>query len=101
MEVTLEVEHRFGFSGDEAPATVGQLWALAEGLAGKGTPRPVPPQWFRPPSDARLLEFPGETLAEVFVNRALSHPRDVALADDLAGVLTYGRMLIGARLLAR
>jgi long-chain-fatty-acid--[acyl-carrier-protein] ligase len=101
MEVTLEVEHQFGFSGDETPATLGQLWTLAEGLAARGPVKPPAPAWFQPPSDTGLLEFRGETLAEAFVTRALAHPKDTAVADDLAGVLTYGRLLIGARALSR
>ena len=41
MEVSLNVEQRFGFSADTVPATVGQLWALAEGLVDKGPPKLV------------------------------------------------------------
>lgn len=32
MDLALEVEQRFGFTSDEAPATVGQLCGLAQGL---------------------------------------------------------------------
>jgi long-chain-fatty-acid--[acyl-carrier-protein] ligase len=101
MELTLAVEQRFGFSGDQVPATVGQLWALAQGLVEKEPPKPAPPAWFRPPSGKGPLDFQGETVAAGFVDRALSCPGDVAVADDLAGVVTYGRLLTGARTLAR
>ncbi|MCI0459728.1 MAG: AMP-binding protein [Gemmataceae bacterium] len=101
MEVTLNVEQRFGFSGDEMPTTLGDLWLLAQGLAATGPPRPAPPEWFRPPSDDRPPEILGDTIAEAFVNRALASRKDVAAADDLAGVMTYERLLVGALLMAR
>jgi long-chain-fatty-acid--[acyl-carrier-protein] ligase len=101
MELALRVEHQFGFSGDEVPATLGQLWALAAGLAERGPVKPPPPEWFRPSSDTGPLEIRGDTLAEAFANRTLATPRDVAVADDLAGVLTYEKLLAGALTMAR
>src|SRR5262249_48966635 len=100
-ELALDVEQRFGFSGDQAPTTLGQLWALAQGLAEKAPPKPPPAEWFRPPADTGPLAILGETIPEAFVARALANPRDVAAADDLAGVLAYERMLVGALVLAR
>src|SRR5262249_41144686 len=38
MEVTLEVERRFGVTSDETPATVGGLMMMAQGLAAKAPP---------------------------------------------------------------
>jgi long-chain-fatty-acid--[acyl-carrier-protein] ligase len=101
MEVTLAVEQRFGFSGSEAPTTLGELWLLAQGLAEQAPPRPAPAAWFRPPTGNEPPEILGETLGEAFVHRALAHPDDVAVADDLAGVLTYRRLLVGVLTLAR
>jgi long-chain-fatty-acid--[acyl-carrier-protein] ligase len=101
MELALAVEQRFGFSGDQAPMTVGQVWALAQGLIDRTPPKPPPPTWFSQPSDTGPLAIKGDTVAEAFVTRALANPRDVAAADDLAGVVTYERMLIGARVLSR
>jgi long-chain-fatty-acid--[acyl-carrier-protein] ligase len=101
MEVALHVEQQFGFTADQVPANLGELWALAQGLAEKGPPKPPPPAWFRPPSDEGEVTIPGDTVAEAFVARALANPRDVAAADDLAGVLTYRRMLVGALAMAR
>ncbi len=104
LEVTqlvLRVEQQFGFSGDEVPTTLGQLWALAAGLAEREAPRPPPPEWFRPSSDTGPLDIPGDTIAGAFVARALAMRRDVAVADDLAGVLTYEKMLAGALTMAR
>ena len=37
MELTLRIEQRFGFSSEQTPANLGQLWALAEGLVEKRT----------------------------------------------------------------
>jgi acyl-CoA synthetase (AMP-forming)/AMP-acid ligase II/acyl carrier protein len=101
VELTLAVEQRFGFTGDQAPVSLDQLWALAQGLVEKAPPKPAPPEWFRPPSDQGLLEIKGETIPEALVARALANPQDVAAADDLAGVLTYERLLIGALIMAR
>ena len=122
-EVALEVEQRFGFSGDLVPTTLGQLWALGEGLIEKGPAKPPPASWFTPPSTSepfsvvrtlrvriRLAErddytgepfaILGETIPEAFLNRVAHNPRDVAVADDLAGVLTYEKLLIGALTMA-
>lgn len=99
MDVTLTVEQRFGFTGDMVPESVGQLWALAEGLAKKGPPKPPPPEWFRPETEAIPIAVLGDTVPEAFVNRCFRHLKDVAAADDIAGVVTYERMLLGARLL--
>ena len=48
MEVTLAVEQRFGFRSDKVPTTLGELWALAEGLQEKAPPKPPPAGWFDP-----------------------------------------------------
>lgn len=101
MEVALAVEQRFGFTSDQVPATVGQLWALAQGLVEREPPKPPPPEWFRPPSDTGPLTTLGDTIPEAIVARCLANPKDVALADDLAGVLTYERLLVGALILSR
>ena len=101
MELTLAVEQRFGFSGDQVPANLGQFWALAQGLAEREPQKPPPPAWFRPAGDDGHLGIEGDTLAEAFVTRALAHPNDVAAADDLTGVLTYERLLVGALTLSR
>ena len=95
MELALAVEQRFGYSVDPAPVTVGQLMAVAQGLLEKEPPKPPPSEWSRPPSDQEPPRIPGETIVEAFVARALADRRGVAAADDLSGVLTYERMLVG------
>jgi long-chain-fatty-acid--[acyl-carrier-protein] ligase len=101
MDVTLEVEQRFGFSTEQSPSTLSDLWLLAQGLATKAAAQPAPRAWFRPPSGDGKPEIAGDTIAEAFVARALAHPSDVAAADDQTGVLTYGRLLTGALTLSR
>jgi long-chain-fatty-acid--[acyl-carrier-protein] ligase len=101
MELSLDVERRFGFTGDQVPATLGQLYALAAGLAQRQPPRPPPALWFRPASDTRALELLGETVPEAFVTRALACPKDVVCADDRSGTLTYERLLTAALIMAR
>jgi long-chain-fatty-acid--[acyl-carrier-protein] ligase len=100
MEVTLAVEQRFGFSGGQAPVTLGELWLLAQGHGERALPQPAPPAWFRPRREGSP-EIKGDTLGEAFVNQALPHRDEVAVADDLAGVVTYGRLLVGVLTLAR
>ena len=102
MEVALAIEDRFGFRSDRVPNTLGELWALAEGLLGDAgeTAAPVPALWERPSSTDGPTAVLAETLAEALVRRAALHPDDVAVADELSGVLTYRRFLVGARLMA-
>ncbi len=106
MELNLRVEHQYGFTSDQVPATLGQLWALAQGLVERAAPKPPPPGWFDrrdagPTGTADLLEIWGDTIAESFVLRALHDPRAVVAADDLAGVVTYERMLTAALAMSR
>jgi long-chain-fatty-acid--[acyl-carrier-protein] ligase len=99
-EITLQVEQQFGFTSDTVPTTIGELWALAEGLLDKGPPKPPPAVWFTPPADTGPLAIPGETIPEAFLNRAALHPKNVAAADDIAGALTYERMTVGVLTMA-
>ena len=41
MDVTLEVEQRFGFSTEQSPSTLSDLWLLAQGLATKAAAQPA------------------------------------------------------------
>jgi acyl-CoA synthetase (AMP-forming)/AMP-acid ligase II/1-acyl-sn-glycerol-3-phosphate acyltransferase/acyl carrier protein len=103
MDIALEIEDHFGFRSDRVADTLGQLWELAEGLrADSGeSETPVPALWNRAESRGDNPDVLAETLAEAFVRRALLHPSEVAAADRVSGVLTYRRMLVGARLLSR
>jgi long-chain-fatty-acid--[acyl-carrier-protein] ligase len=100
-DLSLDVERRFGFTGDGGCETVGQLYALAEGRLPRRPPKPPPPEW----SQARVEDGPptlrGDTLTVAFVEHALKHPRDVVVADDTAGALTGEQLLVGALTLAR
>jgi long-chain-fatty-acid--[acyl-carrier-protein] ligase len=101
MELNLHVEQQYGFTSDQVPATLGQLWALAQGLVEKGPPKPPPAGWFAPLSGEGPLEILGETIPEAFVARAQRNPREVAAADDMAGVVTYEWLLTGALAMSR
>ena len=100
MELTVDVEQRFGFNSDTMPTSIGALWALAEGLQEKAPPKPPPKGWFDPPGDDSPLSIPGETLAEAFLNQALTRPKMLIVADDLAGGVTYEKLVIGAAAMA-
>ncbi len=101
MDITLTVEQRFGYSTEQSPWTVGDLLLLAQGLAKKATTPRVPRSWFRAPTGSERPEIHGDTIAAAFVARALAHPADIAVADDQAGAITYGRLLAGSLALSR
>ncbi len=95
MELSLHLEQRFGFSTDQVPGTLGQCWALAAGLLDRAPPRPAPPEWFSgaSPDEPKVL---ADTIAEAFLRRAAASRNHVAVAEDEAGCVTYGRLLAGA-----
>jgi long-chain-fatty-acid--[acyl-carrier-protein] ligase len=101
VDVTRAVERRYGFTAEVMPTTLGELWALAQGLAERGPIKPAPREWFSPSADEGPLTLSGRTLLDAFVARALANRKDVAAADDLAGVLTYERLLVGVVTIAR
>lgn len=106
MELNLRVEQQYGFTSDQVPATLGQLWALAQGLVERAPPKPPPPGWFErrdaaPTGREDFLEILGDTIAQAFVARAQHDPRAVVAADDLAGAVTYERMLTAALAMSR
>jgi long-chain-fatty-acid--[acyl-carrier-protein] ligase len=95
VEVTRDVERRFGFNAETTPMTLGELWALAQGLAEKGPVKPPLPEWFTPSSDAGPLGVKGNSILDAFISNALRYRKEPAAADDLAGVVTYERLLVG------
>ncbi len=103
MEIALKIEDRFGFRTDRVADTLGELWALADGMANRDNGEVVtaPPLWWRPPKTTEPAAVVGETLGEAFVRRILRHPDDMAVADRLSGALSYRRLLIGSRLLGK
>jgi len=103
MQLSLEVEQRFGFSSDLVTETMGDLYRLAAGQAAADSSRSAsaPAQWTGRRRSTEPAEVLGDSIAEAFVRRCLASPDDVVVADPLAGVMTYRRMLVGASLLSR
>jgi len=103
MELALAIEDRFGFRSDRVGGTLGELWALAEGVATGSAEEDeaAPAAWSKQGPAEGPAEPLAETLAEAFVRRALANPDDVAVADRIAGVLAYRRLLVGCSLLGR
>lgn len=101
MELSLDVEHRFGFSADEVPLTVGALWVLAEGGAKRGELPPAPKAWFSPRTDQNRLRLLGPTMNEALLRRVMMSRDDVAAGDDTSGIVSYNRLLMAAILLSR
>jgi len=100
MELSSEIEQRSGFRSDELPTTVADVWAHAEGLAMTGEIAPPPKQWFKARRGDGQATLRGDTIGKAFVRQALAHRGDVAVVDDISGLLTYGRLLIGAQIFA-
>ena len=103
MELALRIEDRFGFRSDRVADTLGELWALAEGLSTGAADEEaaVPAAWAKPHQAEGPAVPLADTLAEALVRRALANPGDVAVADPVAGVLTYRRFLVGCSLLSK
>jgi long-chain-fatty-acid--[acyl-carrier-protein] ligase len=99
MEVSLQVEQQFGFSADTVPATVGQLWGLAEGILDKAPPKPPPPGWFAPVDDTPI-DIPGDTIPATIVTQSFRRLKSVIAADDLAGAITCERLIVGSSAMA-
>ena len=104
MDLAQAIEQRFGFRTDQVATTVGELAALAQGLieATDVEPIAVPPVWTAPRANAAAaFAVPAPTILEAFLRQALAHPNEAAAADDLSGVVTYARLLTGARLMSK
>jgi long-chain-fatty-acid--[acyl-carrier-protein] ligase len=101
MDLSLHIERQFGFTGDEACETFGQLLALAEGRLPRKPPQPPPPEWASAPLPKGPAILRGDTVLAAFVENALAHRKDVLVADDLAGALTGEKLLVAALTLAK
>jgi acyl-CoA synthetase (AMP-forming)/AMP-acid ligase II/1-acyl-sn-glycerol-3-phosphate acyltransferase/acyl carrier protein len=103
MQLSLEIEQRFGFQAAAVTETMGDLYQLAAGRAANAAsvPAQAPAAWTARRQHDAPAELLGNTIGEAFVRRCLASPNDVAIADPLAGVLTYRRMLVGASLMSR
>ncbi|HEY7424401.1 MAG TPA: AMP-binding protein, partial [Gemmataceae bacterium] len=101
MDLSLQVERQFGFTGDEACETVGQLLALAEGRASRQPPKPPPPGWSLPPRQTETPSLRGDTVLAAFVENALAQRKDIVVADDQVGALTGENLLVAALTLAQ
>lgn len=104
MDIAQTIELRFGFRSDKVAVNIGELWALAQGLVDTehAPPVKVPESWTAPRrASEAAFSVNGSTILEAFVRQALAHPREAIAADDLSGVVTNERMLVGARLMAK
>jgi len=104
MDLAQAIEQRFGFRSDQVAMSVGELAALAQGLieADSGEPIKVPEIWSAPRAKAdEAFSVMAPTILEAFARQAVAHPNEAAAADDLSGMVTYARMLTGARLMSK
>ncbi|PHS03028.1 MAG: hypothetical protein COA78_19510 [Blastopirellula sp.] len=104
MDMALALERRFGFRSDDVPATIGELWLLAQGELQPDEDKPleIPKNWkLKQPPNADIPKALGSSIGESFIKRVLLQPDDVAVADQLSGALTYRRLLVGSSLLSK
>jgi long-chain-fatty-acid--[acyl-carrier-protein] ligase len=104
MDIAQNIEQRFGFRSDMIATNVGGLWGLAQGLVETGAKEPykIAENWFAPRADAEApYAVSAPNILEGFVRQAVTHPNEAAAVDDLSGVVTYARLLTGARLMAK
>jgi 1-acyl-sn-glycerol-3-phosphate acyltransferase/acyl carrier protein len=104
MDIAQTIEQRFGFRSDMIATNVGELWGLAQGFVDVGAKEPykVAESWFAPRADANEpYAVTAPNILEGFVRQATAHPNEAAALDDLSGVVTYARMLTGARLMSK
>jgi len=104
MDLAQTIEGRFGFRSELVATSIGEMWALAQGLVetDQAEPIKVPEKWAAARDNpAAPFSVLAPTILEAFARRALAHPGEAAAADDLSGVVTYERMLVGARLMSK
>ncbi|HEX4138925.1 MAG TPA: AMP-binding protein, partial [Candidatus Methylacidiphilales bacterium] len=104
MDLAQTLEQRFGFRSDVIATNIGELWGLAQGFVDTSAKEPfkVAENWFAPRADANApYAAPAPNILEGFVRQAIDHLNEAIAVDDLSGVVTYARMLTGARLMAK
>jgi long-chain-fatty-acid--[acyl-carrier-protein] ligase len=101
MELALRVEQRFGFRSERVPTTIGDLWELAEGLLEPAPLKPPPTGWFASLVGPRKAEIVGETIPVAILNVAFRFRKQLIVCDDLAGGLSYEKLIIGAWVMSR
>jgi acyl-CoA synthetase (AMP-forming)/AMP-acid ligase II/1-acyl-sn-glycerol-3-phosphate acyltransferase/acyl carrier protein len=104
MDLAQAIEQRFNFRSDHVATTIGELGALAQGLikADEGEPIKVAEVWTAPRANPEAaFSVLAPTILEAFARQAIAHSSEAAAADDMSGVVTYARMLTGARLMSK
>lgn len=105
VDLSLWLEQEFGFQQGYADSlrTVGDVWLAACGQAVASEPeelRTVGRRWFKATSgDRRVFPPEGQSIIEVFLNQAKSHPDQIIVADQVSGEKTYRDLITAIRLL--
>lgn len=100
MELTLVVEQQSGFTSQQVPLTLGDIYALAEGVAANAPIKPPPAAWFAEPSSPEIALL-DDTIPKAIVRRVMASRKDIAVADDISGALTYEKFLVAAKTISR
>ena len=103
MDIALEIERRYSFRSSKVGRTLGDLWALAAGLAGseEDDETPAPATWTAQRNASRKLEVLGKTIPEAFVRRMLNSGGEAAVVDEFSGLLSYRKLLTACLLFGR
>lgn len=100
MELTLLIEQQSGFTSQQVPVTLGDLYALAQGVADSAPITPPPAAWFAESSSVEIALL-DETIPHAFIRRVMANRKDIAVADDVSGALTYEKFLVAAITISR
>jgi long-chain-fatty-acid--[acyl-carrier-protein] ligase len=100
MDLALEIERRYSFRSSRVGKKLGDIWALAAGLAGpeEEDETPPPAEWTAPRDKKNTVEVLGDAIPEAFMRRMLQNGNEAAVVDELAGLLSYRKLLTGCLL---
>jgi len=103
-DLLLWLEQEFGFRQADADAmqTVGDVMLAACGefvYLSQTSLKPVPPCWFKGQIRKRVEIPNGNTVTQIFLRQAASHPGKAVVADQFSGVKKYRDIVIACMVL--
>ena len=93
-DLLLWLEKEFGYRQADADAmqTIGDIMLAACGqfvYLSVYSIKPVPPAWFKPRPKLRASLPKGDSITEVFLKQAARQPKNIVIADQIAGAKSY------------
>ncbi len=100
LDLLLNLEQHFGFTSNFVPSTLGDLYLACSKTGGEPIPIKVPLEWIQSTRKIKESEILGETVLDSFLLRVIKSSKQVALIDDVSGVLTYRKLLLATLVIA-